>query len=125
MWYYKTQKGVIFVEKNIGSIIKQARLQKGYTQEALAQLVGVQKSAVAKWENGRVSEIKRSNIGSLSEVLAIDPVLLVSDSDAMNKEKPTVQDDGISEEMQELIDRIKSLPEDKIQLLLQVAKSIE
>ncbi len=113
------------MEKNIGSIIKQARLQKGYTQEALAQLVGVQKSAVAKWENGRVSEIKRSNIGSLSEVLGIDPVLLVSDSDAMNKENPTVQDDGISEEMQELIDRIKSLPEDKIQLLLQVAKSIE
>ncbi len=116
---------MIFVERNIGSLIKQARLQKGYTQEALAQMVGVQKSAVAKWENGRVSEIKRSNIGSLSEALGIDPVLLLGVPDAIDKEKPTVNDDGLSEEMQELIDRIKSLPEDKIQLLLQVAKSIE
>ena len=40
------------------------------------------------------------------------------------KENPTVQDDGISEDMQELIACIKKLPEDKIQMLLQVAKSI-
>lgn len=124
MWYYRTQKGVIFVEKNIGSIIKQARLQKGYTQEALAQLVGVQKSAVAKWENGRVSEIKRSNIGSLSEVLGLDPVLLVSDSDALNKEKPTVQDDGLSENKRRLIEFAKSVPEDKAEMILQVMRTI-
>lgn len=124
MWYYKTQKGVIFVEKNIGSIIKQARLQKGYTQDALAQLVGVQKSAVAKWENGRVSEIKRSNIGSLSEVLGLDPVLLVSDSDAVNKEKPTVTDDGLSENKRKLIEFAKSVPEDKAEMILQVMRTI-
>lgn len=112
------------MEKNIGSIIKQARLQKGYTQEALAQLVGVQKSAVAKWENGRVSEIKRSNIGSLSEVLGIDPVLLVSDSDAMNKEKPTVTDDGLSENKRRLIEFAKSVPEDKAEMILQVMRTI-
>ncbi len=40
------------------------------------------------------------------------------------KEKPTAQDDGLSEDMKELIDCIKKLPEDKIQMLLQVARSI-
>jgi DNA-binding transcriptional regulator YiaG len=39
------------------------------------------------------------------------------------KEKPT-DDDGLSEEMKELIDHIKKLPEDKVQMLLQVARSI-
>ena len=48
---------------DVGSLIKQARLAKGFTQEELAEKVGVKKSAVAKWENGRVSEIKRSKIG--------------------------------------------------------------
>ena len=112
------------MERNIGSLIKQARLQKGYTQEALAQMVGVQKSAVAKWENGRVSEIKRSNIGSLSEALGIDPVLLVSDSDVVTKEKPTVQDDGLSENKRKLIEFAKSIPEDKAEMILRVMKSI-
>lgn len=125
MWYHKThRKGVIFVERNIGSLIKQARLQKGYTQEALAQMVGVQKSAVAKWENGRVSEIKRSNIGSLSEALGIDPVLLVSDSDSINKEKPTVQNDGLSENQRKLIEFAKTVPEDKAEMILQVMRTI-
>lgn len=112
------------MERNIGSLIKQARLQKGYTQEALAKMVGVQKSAVAKWENGRVSEIKRSNIGSLSEALGIDPVLLVSDSNDANKEKPTVQYDGFSDKKRKLIEFAKSVPEDKADMILQVMKTI-
>ena len=49
------------------------------TQEELAQKVGVQKSAVAKWENGRVSEIKRSNLQKLSEALGINPNQLLGD----------------------------------------------
>jgi transcriptional regulator with XRE-family HTH domain len=36
----------------VGSLIKEARLAKGLTQEELGKLVGVQKSAIAKYENG-------------------------------------------------------------------------
>lgn len=64
---------------NIGERIKAARLKKGYTQEELADMVGVKKSAVAKWENGRVSEIKRSNLNMLSKALNIDPNSLLDD----------------------------------------------
>lgn len=58
---------------NIGQRIKRARIEKGLTQEELAEKVGVQKSAVAKWENGRVSEIKRSNLAKISKALGINP----------------------------------------------------
>lgn len=64
---------------DVGKIIKQARLEKGYTQDALAQIVGVGKSAIAKWENGRVSEIKRSNLKKLSETLGLKPTQLLGD----------------------------------------------
>lgn len=73
----------------IGKIIKSARINKKFTQEQLADMVGVQKSAVAKWENGRVSEIKRSNLKKLAEALEIDPILLLDDVDEYIKESAT------------------------------------
>ena len=42
--------------------IKQRRISMGYTQDELASKLGLQKSAIAKYENGRVENIKRSII---------------------------------------------------------------
>jgi transcriptional regulator with XRE-family HTH domain len=53
----------------IGKLIKDARLAKGLTQEQLGDLVGVQKSAIAKYENGRVVNIKRSTLQGLAKAL--------------------------------------------------------
>ncbi len=64
---------------SIGEKIKQARIAKGYTQEELGKLIGVQKSAVAKYEKGRVVNIKRSVLSKISKILDIPPVELVSD----------------------------------------------
>lgn len=63
----------------IGHLIKQSRINRGLTQEELGELVGVKKSAVAKWENGRVSEIGRSNLQGLAKVLGIDPADLIGE----------------------------------------------
>ena len=49
--------------------IKQARLQKGLTQEELGKIVGLQKSAIAKYETGRVVNIKRSTLQKLAKAL--------------------------------------------------------
>lgn len=54
----------------IGQKIKEARLRKGLTQEGLGKIVGLQKSAIAKYENGRVVNIKRSTLQKLA--LALD-----------------------------------------------------
>jgi repressor LexA len=53
----------------IGIKIKNARLKKGLTQEQLGELVGVQKSAIAKYENGKIVNIKRSTIQKLVSAL--------------------------------------------------------
>lgn len=70
-------KGGVYM--NIGEKIKKARLEMGYTQEELGNLIGVQKSAVAKYESGRVVNIKRSVLAKISKVLSIPPIELVSD----------------------------------------------
>ena len=38
----------------LGSRIREARKERGLTQEALGEQAGIQKSAVAKYENGRI-----------------------------------------------------------------------
>ena len=65
---------------NIGKLIKDARLAKGMTQEDLGNLVGVQKSAIAKYENGRVVNIKRSTLQGLAEALDLKGSDLIIES---------------------------------------------
>ena len=38
---------------DIGQKIKEARIAKGMTQEELGKILGVQRSAIAKYEKGR------------------------------------------------------------------------
>ena len=58
-----------------GELIKTNRQRIGYTQEELGNALEpkVQKSAVAKWENGRVENIKRSHIQQMAKLFGIDP----------------------------------------------------
>ena len=58
---------------NIGQKIKKARLERGLTQQELGNIVGVQKSAIAKYENGRVVNIKRSTLQKIASTLNIRP----------------------------------------------------
>jgi transcriptional regulator with XRE-family HTH domain len=53
----------------LGQKIREARLAKNLTQEELGKIVGLQKSAIAKYENGRVVNIKRSTLQKLAKAL--------------------------------------------------------
>lgn len=66
---------------NVGSKIKAARQAKGMTQEELGEILGVQKSAIAKYESGRVVNIKRSTLKKISDVLGIPPFELIYDEE--------------------------------------------
>lgn len=61
----------------MGSRIKERRVAMGYTQEVLAEKLGLQKSAIAKYENGRVENIKRSTIKEMAHVLEHNPSYLM------------------------------------------------
>lgn len=65
----------------MGKKIKQARLAKGLTQEELGNLIGLQKSAIAKYENGRVVNIKRSTLQKLASALDLKGSDLIIESD--------------------------------------------
>lgn len=57
--------------------IKERRNFMGYTQEELGEKLGLQKSAIAKYENGRVENIKRSVIANMAKALECSPSYLM------------------------------------------------
>lgn len=108
----------------IGTRIMERRQQLGITQEELAFRMGYKtKSAINKIELG-INDVSQSKVIKFAEALHTSVAYLMGWDD--EEEKPTIpEDDGLSEEKRELIERIKKLPEDKVLVLLQVARSIK
>lgn len=71
---------------NIGEKIKAARKEKNLTQEELGALLGIQKSAVAKYENGRVVNIKMSTLEKICTVLGIKASELFLETEPTSEE---------------------------------------
>ena len=65
----------------IGQKIKEARIAKCLTQEELGNMIGLQKSAIAKYENGRVVNIKRSTLQKLAQALDLRGSDLIIEAD--------------------------------------------
>lgn len=122
-----------------GSYIKLLRIKNNMTQEELGEKLGVQKSAIAKYENGRVENLKRSTIQKLSEIFDVSPLnFLGYDSpsqwgdDRSNREhladKPELLDlyNEIRQrdEMFILFDKVKDLSPEDVESVLSVVNTI-
>ena len=91
---------------------------RGKSQKELAEIVGVSAPTVNDW-------LKAKKYPRIDKIEIMSNYFGILKSDLIEeKEKPTEQDDELSQELSELIECIKKLPEDKIQMLLQVARSI-
>ena len=92
--------------------------RSGKSQKDIAAYVGVAASSFNDWMKAKKYP-RIDKIEMLANYFGIQKSDLIEE-----KEKPTDADGGLSMDMQELIDCIKKLPDDKIQMLLQVARSI-
>lgn len=61
---------------NIKDIIKQKRLECGYTMKELAEKVGVSEATVSRWESGNLATMKHTKIMLLAKALQISPAML-------------------------------------------------
>ena len=67
-----------------GDRIRKARLAAGMTQKELAEKVGVQFSAIHKYESGMVVNLKRETIDALAKALDVKPSWLMCMDDDEN-----------------------------------------
>ena len=105
----------------IGEKIKLRRIEKGLSLQELAERMGyANKSSIARIESGVIDPPQ-------SKVVKFASALDTSVADLMGwteEEKPTVEDDELSENIKMLVDFAKSVPDDKVELVLKVMKSI-
>lgn len=99
--------------------IKRYMESKGVTNQQLCDALDFKYTTFMDWIKG-VTYPRIGKVEAMANYFGCEKSDLIEDK----KEKPTAQDDGLSKDMVELIDELKKLPEDKIQMLLQVAKSI-
>ena len=115
---------------NIGDKIRIARISKGMTQEELGKALGVQKSAIAKYENGRVVNIKRSTLKKLSDILAIAPSELIFEAYIEEEQKKNdIQSDIIlkmrtDETFASVVENLYKLDQDKLEIINQMLNTL-
>lgn len=107
----------------LGQKIKEARLQKGLTQEELGKVVGLQKSAIAKYENGRVVNIKRSTLQKLAKALDLRGSDLIIESNP--KEAATLHARVLMDtELMLSIEQYYELPDEKKRMVRDLIRSL-
>lgn len=87
-----------------GQKIRSARIAKGLTQQELGDIVGVQKSAIAKYECGRVVNIKKSTLQKIASALNMRPSELIFEEkpvDAANFHVKIITDFELMDALQE------------------------
>ena len=107
----------------VGSLIKEARLAKGLTQEELGKLVGVQKSAIAKYESGRVVNIKRSTLQKLATALSLKGSDLIIQSNPKEAAELSARV-LIDSDLRELVELYSSLNKDDKRTVQDLARRL-
>lgn len=106
-------------EDIMGKRIKMKRTELGLTMEMLGNILGVGKSAVNKWEKGKVKNIKRSTIAHMAVIFECSPVWLMGmdadtvfcDPEVSNNsgvDKITLKDTSLTEEEKNIIDKFRT-----------------
>ena len=105
--------------KDMAIRIKELRQAKGLTLEQVANVVGVGKSTVRKWETGMIANMKRDKIASLAKALGTTPAYLMG----WKEESPSPsKETDLSEGEKALLELFRQVPEDHQQLVLQMIR---
>ena len=96
---------------------------RGVSGSRMCLDLGLSKSTLSDIKSGRKKGVSTATAQKIASYFNVSVGYLLGEEE--QKEKPTVIDDGLSEEKRKLIEKIKKLPEDQVQLLLQVAERIQ
>lgn len=108
---------------DIGQKIRDARLARGMTQEELGDLVGLQKSAIAKYETGRVVNIKRSTMQKLAKALGLRGSDLAIESEPKEYAELSAKV-LLDDELMNTIELYYSLSSDKQKMIRDLVRSM-
>ena len=113
-------------KESCGKRIAKALSAREMKQSELCKLTNIPKSSLSLYLSDAY-EPKGDRIYLIAKVLNVSEAWLMGYDVPMEKNKktePTAQDDKLSDNKKQLIDFVKTVPEEKVDLLLKVMKSI-
>lgn len=137
-WYIKITKCILnfkrkdFVMMRINEIIKEKRLEKGYTQEQMAELLGITAPAVNKWEKG-ASYPDITLLSPLARLLGVDLNTLLSFHEDLSEKEVQLfvshlsklaEEEGFEAAYREAHAKVKEYPR-SYNLMLNVGATLE
>lgn len=72
---------------NMGDFIKRNREKSKLTQEELAKVIGVSKSAISRYESGDIGKVGIDKIELLCEAIQVDPMIFITGDENYNKDE--------------------------------------
>lgn len=103
--------------------LKIALENKNMRPSTLAYRIGVDRSTISNYLNGRY-KAKSEMIEKMAQVLSVSSAWLDGFDVPMEREKSPSQNDELSENRKKLIQFAQSVPEDKVDLVIRIMKSI-
>lgn len=106
----------------LSEAIKHRRKELGLTLEEVAEMCGVTRSAVCKWENGNVSSIKADMCVKLAAALKCEPIEFFQDDIEKLGSYKKEKEPQITQKQDAILERIKKLNPEQVK---QVGQYIE
>ena len=101
------------MEEGMAQRIKALRQEKGLTLEQVADVVGVGKSTVRKWETGMIANMRRDKIADLAKALGTTPAYLMGWKEEDTKKEISPSEPELTEGEQLMLELFRKIPEDK------------
>ena len=101
--------------------IKNLRKEKGLTLEQVADVVGVGKSTVRKWETGMIANMKRDKIALLAKALGTTPAYLMGWKEVEKEISPS--EPTLTEGEKMMLELFRRIPEDRQAAALELLRA--
>lgn len=108
------------MSEGIAQRIKALRQDRGLTLEQVADVVGVGKSTVRKWETGMIANMRRDKIASLAKALSTTPEYLMG----WEEDKKISPDElALTEGERDVLELFRAIPEDQQPVVLAMIRA--
>ena len=112
------------MSESMSQRIKNLRKEKGLTLEQVADIVGVGKSTVRKWETGMIANMKRDKISSLAQALGTTPAYLMGWNEEEADDKKISSDELVLTEGEKvMLELFRAIPEDQQPVVLAMIRA--
>ena len=110
---------------NLYNTIVELCEKKGIKGAKMCTDTGISKGLLTDLKMGRRTGVSAVTAQKIASYFGVSVGYLLGEEEKEEqKEKPTVNDDELSESIKKLVDFAKSVPEDKVELVLKVMQSI-